>query len=137
MSGPAIATAKWGRVARRGAASLSVPGEAGGPSAVVAAGHRADRRAGSGGPEALVAGGTSLGAKGHQRADLVAIHPGPAVAGTLVGLKAVVAHQAVQGVPADAELPGYVAQGRCVHRNRSLPRRTIANRGYPWQTVAK
>ena len=90
-----------------------------------------------GGVAALVAGRRVLGPEGHQRSDLVAIHPGPAVAGAPVRLKAVLAHQAVQGVPADAELPGDVAQGRCIHRNRSLPRRTVAYRCLAWQTVAK
>jgi len=73
----------------------------------------------------------------HKRTDLVAIHPGPAVTGTPVGLKAVVAHQPVEGVPADAELPGDVTQGRCIHRDRSVPRLTVANLSEAWQTVAK
>jgi hypothetical protein len=49
----------------------------------------------------------------------------------------VVAHQPVEGVPADAELPGDVTQGRCIHRDRSVPRLTVANLSEAWQTVAK
>jgi hypothetical protein len=69
-----------------------------------------------------------LGPEGHERTDLIPIHPGPAVPGAPVRLEAMPPHEPVEGVPADAEVPGDVPEGRCVHRNRSLPRLSIADR---------
>jgi hypothetical protein len=69
-----------------------------------------------------------LGPEGHERTDLIPIYPGPAVPGAPVRLEAMPPHEPVEGVPADAEVPCDVPEGRCVHRNRSLPRLSVADR---------